>query len=189
MLNETCDKNDNQKPDEVDAMSCGLYTAATETCPINTQVDHEVPGLTFTEKPGFAFRGLTISVSGTGTNSATCANPNEYKQILYWQTAVSPSSWTAVATDSGTLPCNGSDGGMWPCPIIQNGQPLDLVATIDSSLTNAVDSMNIALQPISGTTVTTSSDVQTGIQDLKTQACPSDPCTSANIADYLQTYK
>jgi len=189
LLNETCDMNDNQKPDEVDAMSCGLYTAATKTCPSNTQVDHDLAGLTFDEKRGFTFRGLIISVSGAGTNSTTCPNPNEYKQLLYWQTAVSPPSWTAVATNSGTPSCHGSDGGMWPCPIIQNGQPLDLVTTIDSSLTNAVDSMNTALQPISGTTVTTRSDVQTGLQDIKTQACPSGPCTSANIADYLQTYK
>ena len=188
MLNETCDKNNNQKPDEVDAMSCGLYTAASETCPSNTQVDHDLVGLTFTEIPGFTFRGLIISVSGAGTNITTCPNPNEYKSLLYWQTAVSPPSWTAIATDSGTPSCHGSDGGMWPCPIIQNNQPLDLISAIDSSLTNAVDSMNAALQPISGATVTTSSEVQTGLQDIKTQACPSDPCTSANIADYLQTY-
>ena len=188
-MNTTCDMNDNQKPDEVDAMSCGLYTAASITCPSNTQVDQDSAGLTFAEKPGFTFRGLIISVSGAGANITTCPNPNEYKQLLYWQTAVNPASWTAVATNSGTPSCLGSDGNVWPCPIIQNDQPLDLVTTIDISLMSAIDSMNIALQPISGATITTQSDVQTGLQDIKNQACPSEPCTSANIADYLQTYQ
>ncbi len=185
LMSKNCDMNSNNKPDEVDAISCGFYTAANQSCNTiaNTNVSLDHSGLTLTDNTGtygFTFRGLVITVSGSGA-SADCPKPNEYMQLLH--------SLTVVATVPGTPACHGSDGRTWPCPIIQNGQPLDLVTTIDASLTSAVSSMNTALQPISGTTVT-QSDVQTSLNDIKKEACPSTGgCTSADIANYLQTYK
>jgi hypothetical protein len=185
----TCDRNANNKPDTIDSSSCAFLISSGATitsCASNMTLTVDVPNMIITNLSTTVtgtYRGLIFQVDGAGTNVAGCRSPNQYKQLLYWSTAAS--AWAPVAVIAGTDSCVGNPGGAtWPCPIIQNNGPLDLVSAIDSSLNNAVSSLNAALS--SGTTTT--SDVQTAVQNLLDQACPSGTCTSTDIANYLQTY-
>jgi hypothetical protein len=182
-LATACDKNANSKPDEIDATGCVLRTSAGSACTGNAGIVLDQPEIAFDGRPG-TYRGLIIQIDGEGTNSAGCSAPNQYKELLYWQTAAATHFWAAVTTAAGTASCLGSDGRYWPCPLVQDGQPLDLVSTIDGSLNGAINSMDNALS--SG--ATTTNDVQQAIQDIKSQACPNTTCTSSDIANYLQTY-
>jgi hypothetical protein len=182
-LETACDKNANNKPDEIDATGCALRTSAGSACTGNAGIVLDQPDITFNGRPG-TYRGLIIQVDGAGANIAGCPGPNQYKELLYWQTDAATPFWAAVTTASGAASCPGSDGREWPCPLIKNGRPLDLVSTIDGSLNGAVSSMDNALS----SEATTTNDVQQAIQDIKTQACPNTTCTSSDIANYLQTY-
>ncbi|MDH4162727.1 MAG: hypothetical protein OEW15_08555 [Nitrospirota bacterium] len=180
-MNDSCDANNNTKPDDLDATSCSLYVSSGLTCTAPTltvggtvTVASDTPNLTFSSVTG-TYRGLVIAVAGTGTNISGCPAPNEYKKLLVQSGAT---DYVAVAT-SMTL-CRASDGNDWPCPLMQNGQPMDLVAAIDANLTSSVS----ALQ----SSTTGSSDVSDSITQIKTDACPAGTCTSADIADYLQKY-
>jgi hypothetical protein len=200
-LNTTCDKNDNKKPDGLDAMACALLIGAGQ--PISkctpsgsvtvvtdskniTITNPSDPSKIYDSSPN-TYRGLVTLVTGAGTNTTTCPNPNEYKHLL--KTSGTTTLWAVITTASGPAACRDAGGKTWPCPILDaNGQPIEIVSAIDSSLNSAISAMNTSLQPASGATTTTS-DVQKSIQDIKTQACPTGPCTSADIANYLQTYK
>ena len=192
-LNTTCDMNNNGKPDELDATGCALKTSASATCTVGTSISNagtfateiQLSKPTGTTPLSGTYRGLIIKVDGVG-QSTTCQIPNEYKHLLYKQTAT---LWAVVTTAPGSE-CQGTDGNSWPCPILDaNGLPLDLVSAFDASLTSAVSSMNSAL-PSSGPTGTgKTTDVQQSIQGVKNTACPTGPCTSSNLDAYLQTYK
>jgi len=182
----TCDKNDNSKPDAIDATSCSLVISSGATATVGETVSACTASVTLVSdtspisfgstKPG-TYRGLILQIDGAGTNVSGCVSPNQYKKLLYW---TSSGAWAAVATDSGAPSCTGSDGQVWPCPIIVDNAPLDLVSAINISLNNSMSSINSSL---SGT-----SDVQTSVQTVKTDACPSGTCTAADLAKYLLTY-
>jgi len=201
-LNTACDKNVNGVPDDADATACALMvSAATYTTPVppvtavTTCTERRngilVPYATVTHSPSLVFSsvtgtmtmtfdGLTTTMTGTGSTAACIpANTVTYKKLVY---KVDAANHYTAATTANTL-CTADDGTQWPCPIMQNGQPLDLVSAFDATLTSAISSMGSALS--TGSTGTT--DVQTAIQDIKIDACPTGTCTSQNIADYLQT--
>jgi hypothetical protein len=182
-LNTSCDINANTVTDGADAGSCALIaaarisTGATTTCGDNTTYSPTTPvDITFPGKGG-VYSGLVVTVQGT----ATTICPNELKKLLYKDTTTGKYWAVATAPD----PCTGSDGNSWPCPIEQNGKPLDLVSAIDESLISSVSSLNSALTATGASTT----DVQQSIQNIQTQACPSGTCTSTDIASYLQTIK
>lgn len=177
-LDTTCDNNGDGTPDDADATACALLVVSGQTC-TNATVTHTTP-LTFPTATGTTYDGLTITILQAGTGSAPnppC--PANYRKLLFQQNGL----WIAAVTNSSQT-CTGSIGGQWPCPIIDNGQPLDLVTALDASISSAVSSMSTAL-PISTATGSTT-DVQTAIQDVKTQACPT-PCPSPCTAPTCPT--
>jgi hypothetical protein len=189
LLTTKCDRNANSKPDEIDATGCSFLTSASKPCTNGASVVTSAT-VTFADRPG-TYRGLVIQVDGAGTNISECPAPNQYKQLLFLQSSGTTSFWTPVTTTPASQ-CAGSDGQQWPCPLIQNGQPQDLVATINDSLDSSIDSLSTAISGTAGT------DVQQSIRDLKAQACCGcttdhcgpcqQACTSSTVADYLQTY-
>lgn len=178
----SCDINSNTVPDDADASSCALLVSAGQNCTTAKATYIATGDITITDQTGASkagtYKGLTITATGTATSSCT----GVYKKLLYKDSA-NPLYGYSVATTSTNM-CTGSDGANWPCPIVQNGQPLDLVTAIDQSITSAINSMGQALP------AGTSADVQQSITDIKTQACGVDQiCTSADVAAYLQTIK
>jgi hypothetical protein len=191
VLSNACDKNNNGKPDELDASECALETSAGSSCtPVNTIVIADSPNILISNPTNTAqlypgtYRGLVTTVSGTGTIISGCSTTN-YTSLLYLKSAGPPAIWAPAPSAPGSA-CLGSDGLSWPCPIVRNSQPLDLVTSFDSSLTGAINAISTSLQPTSGTTTTT--DVQTAIQNIKTDACPTGTCTVTDMAGYIQTY-
>jgi hypothetical protein len=178
-VNTSCDINNNTIADSAEAEACALVastninTGSTTSCKDNTSYTPAAPvDIIITGKQG-TYSGLNITVTGTAT--ATCAA--QFQKLLYKDAS---NKYWAVTT-SADQKCTGSDGISWPCPIEQNGKPLDLVNALDLSLTTSADSMNASLT--SG-----SSNVQQSITNIKSDACPT-TCTSASVADYLQTIK
>lgn len=188
----TCDVNGNNVPDEVDATSCSLVASSrmqgttTTTCRAATYaplapVEISLRDANGSTVPG-TYSGLVITIDGTSANGC----PAAYRKLLYKDS--NGSFW--VATTSADT-CADANNNQWPCPL--TGSSLDLVATIDQALTGAQDSLGNSLPG------TESSDVKTALQDIKAQACCgcmsspcapcSLPCTSLNIAEYLQTIK
>jgi hypothetical protein len=186
----TCDMNDNNVPDEVDATSCALIASSrmqgltTAQCkgatyaplaPVEISLKdgngNTVPGI---------YSGLVITMGGNP--AAGC--PASYRKLLYKD---SKGSFWAATTSADT--CTDANNNQWPCPL--TGSSLDLVATIDQALTSAQSSLGNSLPG------TESSDVKTALQDIKGQACCgctsspcapcSSPCSSLDIAEYLQT--
>jgi hypothetical protein len=184
MITAACDRNSNTKPDEIDASMCLFETSAGASCsPANTTVTTNSPNIVISNATNTAqiypgtYRGLVISVTGTGMNISSCPTSTQYSYLLYQKSA----TWEPAPSAGGPAACLGSDGLPWPCPIIRNDQPIDLVTTFDSSLTNGISEISTAL-------TTTVSDVATAVQNIKTDACPSGTCTPADLAGYLQTY-
>jgi hypothetical protein len=204
-LNTSCDQNANGVPDDADATACALIASTVISSPSTTTLSctgatyaPAVPvDITLTDPsnqsvPG-TYSGLIITMTGSGTISGcttTGANPSptSYARLLYKTTT----GEYFVATTTNDI-CTGSDGNFWPCPIVQNNQPLDFVTAVNDSLNSSVSSLNSSLT----SSATGTSDVQTAIQDIQGQACcgcttsPCAPCTtqctSQDIANYLQT--
>ena len=187
----TCDMNGNKVPDEVDATSCALVASSrmqgtTTQCKSATYaplapVEISLKDANGTVVPG-TYSGLVITIDGNPEAGCQAS----YKKLLYKD--LNGSFW--VATTSAEV-CTDAHNNQWPCPL--TGSSLDLVATIDEALTGAQNSLGNAL------TGTGSTDVQEAIQDIKGQACCgctsspcapcSSPCSSLDIAEYLQTIK
>lgn len=177
----SCDINSNTVPDDADASSCALLVSAGQSCTTAKATYVATGDLSIADQTGAVkagtYKGLTITATGTATSSCT----GVYKKLLYKDSANPLYGYSVATTTSDS--CTATDGTNWPCPIVQNGQPLDLVTAVDQSITSAISSMGQALP--AGTTTT---DVQQSITDIKTQACGTDQtCTSADIANYLQT--
>jgi hypothetical protein len=191
-LNTTCDANGNQLPDPVDATSCALIVStaittgsSTLSCSGATYARSSPIDLTLKDSLGSVITGtysgliITIATSTSGTTSGcTLRDPNpditHYKRLLYKD---SLGNYRAATT--GSAICTDDAGEKWQCPLLDvQGQPVDLVRTIDESLTNAVSALGVA--------AANASDVKQAITDIKAQACPSGTCTSIDIANYLQ---
>lgn len=178
----SCNINGNTVIDDADAASCALLTSAGQSCNSVNATSVQTSNITITSKTSVTkpgnYKGVTITVAGTDTE--LCPSPKTYKKLLY-QDSLNTTGGYSLATTSNEM-CDGSDGNEWPCPIVQNGQPLDLVTAIDNSITSAINSMGEALP------AGTSADVQQSISDIKKDACGVDLiCTSADLASYLQT--
>ncbi len=176
-LNKSCDKNNNQVPDEADATACALNAASnislatTLTC---TGASYSPPApvdITLTDPSGQLvsgmYSGLIISIATSTTDpSSPACTTTSYKRLLYKNESTNK-YW--VATTKSTLCTNAANSNeKWPCPLV--GPNLDLVASIDTSINNSVSSLSTAI-------TTTTSDVATSMYDIKTQACTS-PCTN-----------
>lgn len=195
----TCDKNSNTVPDDADATACALLVSGGQTC--GTWATYVQTGpLTFPTVTG-TYYGLTITMTGVGSApTPTC--PLSYARLLY-----TSGTATVTATTDSTQTCIANqDNSQWPCPIIVNNKPLDLVSAVSDALNSSISSLNSSLT--SSLTGTTSTDVQTAITDIQSQACPTscsavcpgascpstctapytmNYCTSQDLANYLQT--
>lgn len=204
-LNTTCDANDNGVPDEADATACALIAASN----ISTGTTLSCSGATYSPAAPVllylndtlgsvvtgTYSGLTITITQVaGGNISGCSpqDPTSYKKLLYQDPTTG--KWWVATTTSETC-TDASNGDTWPCPIVQDSQPLDLVSAVNQSLDGSVSSLNSSLT--TSATSTSTSDVQTAIQDIQGQACcscttsPCAPCTtsctSQDIANYIQT--
>ncbi|MDA8423523.1 MAG: hypothetical protein M0Z89_09345 [Nitrospiraceae bacterium] len=199
-LNTSCDANGNGVPDDADASACALIASAiisegasTLSCSGASYVQTGDLTLTYVatgQTVTGTYSGLIISMatSSNGTTSGcTVVPPNTdnttYKKLLYKN---SLGYWAATTT---TDLCTDQTGTQWPCPIIQNGAPLDLVSTINQTLMSSVSTLSSSL---TGTT-----DVQQAVNDVQAQACCgctttpcpvcTTSCTSQDLANYIQT--
>jgi len=205
-LNTACDGNSNGVPDDADATACALMVSAptfTTSPPPVTAVTSCSTGTTtyatvthstallFSSLTGTTvYDGLKIDITPIGTGTTVACIPtgtSTYYKLLYKLTAAGE---YAPATTTADL-CTASDGSQWPCPIAQNGQPLDLVAALNESLNSSLISLSSSI------TGTTGTDVQQAITDIQAQACCgcvttpcpacTSNCTSLDVATYLQT--
>ncbi len=187
-LNTACDKNGNGNADEIDAASCALLVSAGQACGTGVTVTSDVSNIGIQGKNGM-YRGLTVTVAGTGASS-TCPPNNQYKKLLYLQNT----NWFAATTTAQLCQETSPDNTRsWPCPVESGGQPLDLVTTIDTTLNDSINSLSTSL------TTTTATDMEQSINDIKSQNCctspevwdPNNPascaCSSSELAAYLQT--
>jgi len=171
-----CDINGNGVPDDADATACALMASGQNNptsgnCGSSISANYTATDITFKGKSG-TYRGLTINITGSG---GTC--PTTYKNLLYKNKS---DGKYYVATTSGT--CAAIKDGEWPCPIEQNGEPLDLVSAIDQSIDSALNSLGNALP--SGV----QEDVTQAINEIRQNACGGDTCTSQEISNYIQNY-
>jgi hypothetical protein len=172
-----CDINGNGVPDDADATACALM-ASGQSDPTSGNCGSSISAnytattdITFNGKSG-TYRGLTINITGSG---GTC--PTTYKNLLY-KNKIDGKYYYYVATTSGT--CTAINDGEWPCPIEQNGEPLDLVSAIDESINSAINFLSNALP--------SDVDVTQAIKEIRDKACGGDTCTSQEIANYIQQY-
>lgn len=205
-LNTACDYNNNGVPDNADAASCALIAAArisagsTQACSGATYAPAVPIPLHLKDSLGTAvtgtYSGLTITMTpAAGGNALACNPPNttSYQKLLYQDPTTG--KWWVATTTTETCTDVSNSSNTWPCPIVQNNQPLDLVSTFNQSLDGSVSSLNSSLT--SSATTTSTTDVQTAIQNIQGQACcgcttsPCAPCTnsctSQDIANYIQT--
>lgn len=184
-IDTTCDKNANQVPDDADATACALLASAGQTCsPYATYV--QSGSLTFPSVTG-TYYGLTITMTSGGSAPIPPCKAT-YERLLYTQGTA-----TITATTDSTQTCTAQDNSTWPCPIIVNNQPLDLVSAIDQTLTSSISSLNSSLT----TSLTGTTDVQQAVTDIQAQACCgctttpcpvcTTSCTSQDLANYIQT--
>lgn len=177
VLDLSCDINANDNADGADASSCALVAASNISSGTTATCDHAVYGppapvdMTLDGKSGI-YSGVTITLEGAGTELC----PSEFKKLLYRDGS---GGYHVVAT-TPDADCLDTGGNSWPCPVEQDGQPLDLVAAVDESLNGSVAAMNSSLTSTSG-------EVQTAVTDVKTDACPAATCTPLDISQYLQT--
>jgi hypothetical protein len=177
LLDTACDINANTTADGADASSCALIAASTISSATASTCDHAsyAPAtpvdITIAGKNGI-YSGLIVTLQGTGTTAC----PATFKKLLYRDE--SGHYWVAVAAPDQV--CVGSDSNAWPCPLEQNGRPLDLVTAVDDSLNGSMNAVNSSLTSTSG-------EVQTSLHEVKTDACPGVTCTSLDIAQYLET--
>jgi hypothetical protein len=169
-----CDINSNTHSDEADATACSLLVSGTTLtggacpAPLATSVTYTTTptDIFFTSLTG-TYKGFVATMAGAPAGSCT----GVYKKLLYQK----PGGTYYTATTSGT--CLASDGQQWPCPLTSY---IDLVATLQTSINDSVDTLNTAI------TGTSSSDVVQAIKTIQTDACGSDGiCTSAELANYF----
>ncbi|MBM4137737.1 MAG: hypothetical protein FJ241_13045 [Nitrospira sp.] len=174
--------NNNDAPDDADALACALLVSGGQNCNDVNATSTQTGDITFTGKNG-TYRGLTITLNGVPTQ--TC--PAQYQKLLVQQGGI----WV-VATTSSRM-CLASDGNQWPCPVLKNNNPLDLVGAIDTSITGAINALGFA---IPGKTT----DVQKSVNKIKSEKCCTGPgedpnnvstctCTQSELAQYIRTIK
>ncbi len=200
-MDTSCDYNNNGVPDDADATACALLTSASQPCTAGVTTVGDFSPITILNSGGTysysgTYRGLIIAVSGTGPH-ATCDTPNQFNKLLFQPKGTG--IWVTATTTADICHDSLDPTRSWPCPLESaTGAPVDLVQTIDATITGAMTSLSTSL------TGTQASDVQTAIQDIKNQACCgcsttqttqyqacsqacATPCDSQAIANYIQT--
>jgi len=165
----SCDINDNGIPDDVDAVACSLFDVANQAC-VDASAARTSADISIQGKSG-TYRGITVTINGTATQSC----PAVYKQLHY---LISGATYGAATVTSETCQeTSPNTSRTWPCPIESGSAALDLVAAFDEAITESLDSLGNAFDM--------NNDIFDSIQDIKTEACGVDACTSTEIADYL----
>jgi len=164
-----CDLNGNSIPDDVDATVCALMISAGQTCSGVTVT--QTGDITIKNKPG-TYQGLTINV---GTSTGSCHG--DYKKLLYKD---QHSNYRVAVTLATSCQEEFPDPTRsWPCPVIENGDPIDMVNTINNAINTMINDIQNALPGVS-------SDVINSITELQTDVCGTDNvCDPQDIANYL----
>jgi len=176
-----CDINWNGVPDDADAIACALMASAnfndtgqlSYDCGFASSII-ESQDITFEGKSGI-YRGMTVSINN---NNPTSGCDTTYKKVLYLD--ASSKYWLVTTTSEK---CVGSDRQEWPCPVEQDGEPLDFVTAIDNSINSVLVSLGNAIP------ADEMNDVKAAIEEIRNEACKKDgdpECTSSEIADYIQ---
>jgi hypothetical protein len=175
----SCDLNNNNIPDDADALACTLLVNSGQNCnALNLPLPSQTPNITFAGNPG-TYTGVIVTAG-----AATLACPGQYKKLII--------QGSGVATTSARM-CLGSDNNQWPCPVIRGGNPLDMANAIDSSVNSAVNALTFAF-PSKAT------DVQNSINKIKSDKCCTSPgenpliittctCSQLELSNYVQTIK
>lgn len=204
-LDKSCDRNNNEIPDEADATACALNAASNIslatalTCSGASYAPLAPVEITLTDPAGQpvtgTYSGLIISIATSTNNPTPACATTSYQRLLY-KDAATNKFW--VATTKSTWCANANSLESWPCPL--TGANLDFVASFDTSINNAVNSLSTAV-------TSTSSDVATSMNDIKNQACTSSCinvcpgntcpqsclagaeiyCSSGDLSNYIET--
>lgn len=181
-----CDINNNTIIDDADIASCALLTSVGEDCTSVKATSSPTNDITISKAgvqlPG-TYRGLiiTVDIPVDGTATESCPNSSA-KKLLYKDSANPLGGYSLATTSSDPDECDGSDGNKWPCPVIKDDAPLDIVAAIDDSIDAALEAMKSALPE------GTAAEVKDAISDIKSEACggPTETCKSSDLSAYLQ---
>jgi len=166
-----CDINSNGTPDDADAAACALLLSEGQSCQdVSSSI---TPTDIAIQNRNGTYRGITVTVPGQAT--ASC--PATYRQ-LHYRTA--GGGYRVVLTGADTCTEQSPDSSRhWPCPVETNGMPVDLVQSIDQSLSDSITSLNNSFG--------VSNDVSNAVQDIRDDACGGDACTSTEVSDYITT--
>lgn len=167
----SCDLNGNSIPDEADATACALMISEGQACSGVTVT--QTGDITLQNKPG-TYRGLTVTV---GPSTGSCQG--DYKKLLYKDQ--SSNYRVAVTLAENCQESSPDPTRSWPCPVIENGGPVDMVNTINNAINTMISDIQNALPGVS-------SDVINSITELQTDVCGTDSvCDPQEIANYLNS--
>lgn len=180
------DANGNSVGDEADASACAIEYAVAKsnntniTLPFscntsngNVSVNTSTT-VTFTDSQNntYSFELLSINISG-GNN----CNPQTYYRLI--DSASGSLAVTEGYCDTNFNPCPQVDpnNGCYPCPIVDNGNVLDLVETVVSTIESA---QQIITNLVQGT------DAEQAVSNFIQEVCGNDGvCTQEDLAGYL----
>ncbi|GMR18173.1 MAG: hypothetical protein BMS9Abin33_0578 [Gammaproteobacteria bacterium] len=179
------DSNGNGISDQSDAVACALkYAANGQTVCGDVSITTPTLGLLdfVTDSGQGQFEVIEVIVpAGTG-----CSVSNNYYKLI--DRSVTPSSpvlteGVCMAGTSSYQACDASAvgvGGCYSCPIVDsNGQSSTVDEVIVDAINNGSDNILATLDPDA------QADLQTTIDDFRTEVCGGDDCTQDELADYL----
>ena len=171
------DANGNGVGDKADATACAIEYAVNGSCTIGgASLSSLTSNLQFTDQQAniHTFELVRIDISG-GTG---CSNQNTFYRLI------DSSSGTVAVTegycDTYFNPCSSADpnNSCYPCPVIADGNVLDIVDTVTNTIKTSQDVITDLVQ---GT------DVEQAVNDFINEVCGTDQiCTQKDIAQYLQ---
>ncbi len=180
------DANGNSVGDEADASACAIeYAVAKGNDPniappysCNTSAGtvsvDSATNLTFTDSQNnsYSFELLSISVGG----GSECNTQTYYRLIDSSSGALAV---TEGYCDTSFNPCSQVDpnAGCYPCPVVDNGNVLDLVETVVNTIESA---QQIITNLVQGT------DAEQAVNNFIQEVCGNDGvCTQEDLAGYL----
>lgn len=181
-----CDLNNNNSPHDVDATACALLIGVGEDCTVVDATYTATGNITLMGKPGI-YEGLNITIQDNGGPSQDCPSPSLYQKLL------AQDNGDGVVVTTTSRMCLASDDNQWPCPIIKNDAPLELVGAVETAITSAINALSYA---IPGKTT----DVQEAVNEIKSDNCCTEPgenpnnvssctCSQRELATYVRTIK
>ena len=174
------DANNNGVGDGGDASACAMEYAVNGNCTVPNAVPTSIKNpLTFTDSAGNNYSYELIKIDVNPTNPP-CTNPNSFYRLLELSNSGKVLAITKGACDTNFNPCSPIDpnSNCYPCPVVLDGQSLDVVDTVTTTLESSADVID---EFTSG-----NSDVNGAINDFLNEACGNDnQCTQDEIANYL----